>query len=152
MLNRYAALILSVSLPGAFTGGAALAQTELGSPAQVQKALGTLNRVVDHTDRLIKAKNYAHLLHENEEFKEGLEALDNSIKREPAEFKLKLKPLLSEAKADSQRVADAAAAHDDATLVTTHAAFADSVKAVLADFPASVQPQLPSAAKEKKED
>jgi F0F1-type ATP synthase membrane subunit b/b' len=153
MINRISLMALTMaSLLGALAAGTAVAQAALQSPVQVKTALGTLNRVVDHTDRLIKAKNYTHLVHENEEFKEGAEALESATKTENAEFRAHLQPLLSKAEADSQHVADAATAHDDAMLVSTHAAFADSVKAVLADFPAGVQPRAPSLTHEQKED
>jgi hypothetical protein len=108
---------------------------------QVKKALATLNRVVGHTQRLIDAKNYERLPHENGEFQEGAEALDKGIAPEPAAFKAKVAPLLKKAEADSQSVADAAGKHDDSGLAKTHAAFAASVVQVLAVFPANVQPQ-----------
>jgi hypothetical protein len=50
--------------------------------AKVEKALATLNRVVDHTARLSQAKNYPHLPHENDEFKEGgLLAVTAAVRR-----------------------------------------------------------------------
>jgi hypothetical protein len=130
----------------------ASAQAAMKSADQVQKALGTLNRVVDHTGRLIKAKNYTQLPHENGEFKEGTEALEKFIANEPSDFKAKVAPLLKTALASSQSVADAATAHDDAKLATTHAAFGDAVKKVLAAFPASVQPPALSRTQEKAEE
>jgi hypothetical protein len=136
-------LLLACAASLALAAGPALADATLKSPAAVQKALSTLNRVVVHTQRLIDAKNYTRLPHENGEFKEGAEALEKDIAKEPADFKATVKPLLEKAEADSQSVADAAEAHDDAKLATTHAAFADSVQAVLAAFPASVQPPPP---------
>ncbi len=128
------------SLLIAFAAFQALAQTPLKSPDDVKKSLATLNRVVGHTQRLIDAKNYTRLPNENGEFKEGAEALEKDIAQEPKAFKAKVMPLLKKAEADSQAVADAADAHDDAKLATTHAAFADSVKNVLAVFPGDVQP------------
>jgi hypothetical protein len=116
------------------------AQPQLQSPQQVQTALGTLNRVVHHTDRLIAAKNYARLPHENGELKEGMEALEKSIAKEPVAFRHVVEPLMNQVRVDSQSVADAAALHDDTKLSTTHAALADSVKAVITAFPANVQP------------
>ena len=135
----------------AATGGAQ-ADVTFKSPAKVQKALATLNRVVDHTARLIQAKNYDHLLHENNEFKEGSEALEKSIAKAPADFKAKIDPLLKQTDADSQSIADAATAKDDAKLATTHDALTNSVKTLLAAFPDNVQPPSPSASKEMKED
>ena len=135
----------------AFTG-AAQADATLKSPKKVQKALTTLNRVVDHTERLIVAKNYPHLLHENDEFKEGSEALEKAIVKEPADFKSQVEPLLQQAETASQSVADAATAKDDAKLATTHDTLASSVKTLLAAFPGNVQPPAASASKEMKED
>jgi hypothetical protein len=132
--------------------GAASADAPMKAPQKVQKSLATLNRVVDHTARLIQAKNYAHLLHENNEFKEGSEALEKSIAKEPADFKAKVDPLLKQADSDSQSIADAATAKDDGKLATSHEALSTSVKTLLAAFPDSVQPPAPSVTKELKED
>jgi hypothetical protein len=137
---RKTILICAVPFMAAFAASSAVAQTALQSPAQVQTALGTLSRVVNHTQRLITAGNYARLPHENEEFKEGLEALEHGIAKDPAGFKAKVAPLLQQARAGSQGVADAAPTHDEARLAAAHTALADSVKAVLAAFPDSVQP------------
>ncbi len=145
-------LVIACAASLALAAGAASAQTTMHSPAKVKKALGTLNRVVDHTQRLMTAKNYTRLPHENDEFKEATGALEKGIAKEPDDFKSKVEPLLQKAEADSQNVADAASAHDDAKLATAHDALADSVKAVLAAFPDSVQPPSPSKAKEKQED
>ncbi len=120
---------------------------DMKSPDTVKKSLGTLTRVVAHTQRLIDAKNYDRIPHENEEFKEGAEALEKSVAGEPADFKTKIDPLLKQAEADSQAVADAAKAHDDAKLASTHATFDASVKTVVAAFPASVQPPPPAPPK-----
>ena len=138
MRNAFVMCAAAVSL--SLLTGAAFADA-MKSPQKVQNALGTLNRVVDHTQRLITAKNYPHVLHENDEFKEGAEALEKSIAKEPADFKSKVEPLLKKAEADSQSVADAATAKDAAKLAANHAALADSVKALLVAFPAEVQPK-----------
>ena len=146
-------LLVSASVASlTLAASAAVAQMTMKSPHQVREALGTLNRVVDHTGRLIAAKNYTYLPHENDEFKEGSEALEKDIAKESADFKTKVEALLKQAEADSQSVADAATAHDDAKLASTHAALAESVKAVLAAFPKTVQPTPPSLAKEKQEE
>jgi hypothetical protein len=127
-------------LPFALGAAMALADAPLKSPAKVQKALSTFDRVVDHTGRLITAKNYTHLPHENDEFKEGGEALEKAIAKEPDDFKAKIAPLLQKAEADSQSVADAAKAKDDAKLATNHDALAASVKDLIAAFPEAVKP------------
>jgi hypothetical protein len=142
----------ALALPVALGAGIASADAPLKSPAKVQKALATFNRVVDHTERLITAKNYKHLLHENDEFKEGGEALEKAIAKEPDDFKAKVDPLLQKAEADSQSIADAATAKDDAKLATNHDALAGSVKALLSAFPDAVQPPPSNVKKEKAED
>jgi hypothetical protein len=132
--------------------GAARAEVTFKSPNKVEKSLATLNRVVDHTARLIQAKNYPHLLHENDEFKEAVEDLEKAIAKAPADFKSQVDPLLQQAEAASQSVADAATAKDDAKLATTHDGLANSVKTLLAAFPSKVQPPAPRASREMKED
>lgn len=130
------------------TATAALA---LQAPAKAKAALTVLNRVVGHTERLITARNYTRLPHENGEFKEGAEALEKAVAGEPATFKAKVEPLLKQAEADSQSVADAADARDDAKLASTHAAFAASVSRVLTAFPPEVRPASASLPKEHQE-
>jgi hypothetical protein len=127
--------------------GPASAQVEMNSPQQVKNALATFPRVVLHTQILIDAKNYVRLPHENGEIKEGSEALEKSIAAEPVDFKSRVEPLLRKVDADSQSVADAADAHDDAKLAKNHAALASSVKLLLAAFPDSVQPPPPKPPK-----
>jgi hypothetical protein len=129
-----------LALPFTFAAAMALADAPLKSPAKVQKALASFNRVVDHTERLITAKNYTHLPHENDEFKEGGEALEKAISKEPDDFKAKVAPLLQKAEADSQSVADAAKAKDDAKLAANHDALAASVKDLIDAFPDAVKP------------
>lgn len=131
-----------------FGCGAAFAQTTMKAPQQVTKSLATFTRVVLHTQILINAKNYVRLPHENGEVKEGSEALEHAIADEPAAFRAKVEPLIKMADAQSQAIADAAAAHDDAKLATAHAAYANSVKQLLAAFPASVQPPPPKPPKD----
>jgi hypothetical protein len=136
MIHKTNAFLAALAL-FAITG---VAHAAMQQQDQVKKALATLNRVVGHTQRLIDAKNYERLPHENGEFQEGAEALVKGITPEPAAFKAKVSPLLKKAEADSQSVADAAGKHDDAALARTHAAFAASVVQVIAVFPQEVRP------------
>jgi hypothetical protein len=153
MSIRYSMMISAAALALLMSGAnAADTQMAMKSPTQVQKALGTLNRVVDHTGRLISAKNYAQLPHENGEFKEGSEALEKSIASDDGGFKSRIAPLLQKAEANSQNIAEAAMAHDDTKLASNHEALKDSVRAILAAFPSNVQPPPPSAAQEKAEE
>jgi hypothetical protein len=137
--SRIAAICL-LSLSAASLAVVADAQTSLKSSDDVRRALATLNRVVGHTQRLMDAKNYERLPHENGEFAEGSEALAKSIQGEPAAFKARVLSLLKTADSDSEALATAAKAHDDAQLATAHAALAQAVKIVIASFPADVQP------------
>jgi uncharacterized membrane protein YccC len=152
MSIRALLMMSALALPVAFGAGAASADATLKSPKKVEKSLATFNRVVDHTARLITAKNYTHLLHENDELKEGAEALEKSIAKEPDDFKAKVQPLLEKAEADSQALADAAKAKDDDKLASAHTALAASVNDLVAAFPAAAQPPAAPKAKETKED
>jgi hypothetical protein len=144
MMMLVSALILPV--------GVALAQVQLKSPDKVQKVLRTLNRIVDHTDRLIKPKNYARLPHENGELKEGVEALEQSIADEPPDFRTNVQRYIAQTSAASQHVADASTDHDDAKLASTHAEFADAVRELVAQFPGKVRPSPPNVPRENVED
>ena len=116
-MSRTAFLISFTSMCLAAGIGLAAAQTpQLSSPAQVQKALRVMNRVVDHTQRLIAAKNFNQLPRENEEFMEGSDALKQSIAGDPAAFKTKIEALLDKADATSKDLAAAAGASDAAKL------------------------------------
>lgn len=147
MLFRTSLLACAVSLGLPLSIGLAATQTAMKSPQQVTNALGTFSRVVLHTQILINAKNYVRLPHENGEVKEGTEALETAIAGEPTPFKARVEPLIKKADADSQAIADAADAHDDAKLANAHAAYENSVKLLLAAFPASVQPPSPAPPK-----
>ena len=65
---------------------------------------------------------------------------DQAPAKEPDAFKATVEPLLQKAGADSQSVADAAAAKDDTKLGTAHDALAGSVKALIDAFPDAVKP------------
>lgn len=119
----------------------------LQSPDQVKAALTVLNRVVNHMGRLMAAKNYDRLPHENGEFKEGAAALETALTGEPADFKAKVERLLQQAETDADSVASTAATHDDAKITAAHDKLAASVPRVLAAFPPEVQPApLPTVA------
>lgn len=145
-------LLCAAALSVVLGVGAASAEFSLKSPTEVQKALGTLNRVVDHTGRLIAAKNYAQLPGENNEFKQGSQALDATLAGEPGELKSRVDPLLAKANMEAENIAKAANAHDDSKLAMSHAALANSVKEILAFFPADVRPPQPNLAEEKQEE
>jgi hypothetical protein len=146
-LMTYAATLILAS-------GTALAAVDhpVKSPADVKAALGTLNRVVDHTQRLITAKNYGQLPHENEEFKEGSDALQKAVTAEPASFKQQVDPLLQKANMASNDIAAAAKDHNDAKLMRSHAELEGTMKDILAAFPKDVQPPPPNVTQEKAEE
>ncbi len=133
------AICLAATL--ALSSGAFAADAPLKAPADVKKALGTLNRVVGHMGRLIDAKNFDRLSHENEEIVEGAEALEKAIANEPAAFKTKVQALVKKAEAQSAEVARVGKAdRDEAKARGALATLAANVKEVVAVFPADVQP------------
>jgi hypothetical protein len=152
-MSRNALLISVISMCLAAGIGSAAAQTpQLSSPAQVQKALGVMNRVVDHTQRLIAAKNFNQLPRENEEFMEGSDALKQSIAGDPAAFKTKIEALLDKADANSKDLAAASNASDPSKLSQIHDELATSVRMVVAAFPNNVKPGPANVSEEKQEE
>ena len=149
---RNAVLVSTASLCLALAAGTALAQTAGRSPQQVQTSLGDLNRVVDHTQRLIAGQKFDQLSRENDEFQEGAQSLEKSISTEPSDFKMKIAAMLERAKAESKHLADAAQTPDGATLARIHTSLADAVKEILAAFPNSVHPGSPNLAEEQQEE
>ncbi len=149
---RNAVVVSTASLFLAFAAGTASAQTTGQSPQQVQKSLGDLNRVVDHTQRLIVSQKFNQLSRENDEFQEGARALEKSIAAEPSDFKMKIAGMLERAKAESKHLANAAQTPDGATLARIHTSLADAVKEILAAFPNSVHPGSPNLAEEQQEE
>jgi hypothetical protein len=133
----------------ALDAGTASAQT---TPQQVQRSLGDLNRVVDHTQRLITSQKFDQLSRENDEFQKGSQALEKSIATEPSDFKMKIAAMLEKAKAESKHLADAAQTPDGATLARIHTSLADAVKEILAAFPNSAHPSSPNLAEEQQEE
>src|ERR1700733_13016803 len=97
MLIRNTVLVSATALCMAFSIGGASAQQQVKSPSEVQKALSVMNRVLDHTQRLIQAKNYSQLPRENTEFVEGSQALEKSLTSEPEAFKTKVEGLVKKA-------------------------------------------------------
>jgi hypothetical protein len=145
-------VVSTASLCLALAAGIASAQTAGQSPQQVQRSLGDLTRVVDHTQRLIAGQNFNQLSRENDEFQEGSQALEKSIATEPSEFRMKIAAMLEKAKAESKHLADAAQTPDGATLARIHTSLADAVKEILAAFPNSAQPGSPNLGEEQQEE
>jgi curli biogenesis system outer membrane secretion channel CsgG len=151
-MSRTALFISATSLCLALATGIAAAQTTLSSPDQVKQALSAMSRVVDHTQRLIAAKNFNQLPRENEEFMDGSRALEQGIANDPSALKTKVEALLQKADANAKTLADASAGSDQTQLSKMHNAFAASVKEVLAAFPVNMQPNQPNLAEEKQEE
>lgn len=146
MTRSIRSLLLCCAVPLVLAAPAA-AQSVKQSPEEIKHALATFPRVVLHTQILMDAKNYARLPHENQEIKEGAEALHTSISTESTAFKAKVDPLIQKAETDSQALADASGTGDRAKMDAAHATLDASVKALLAAFPASVQPPPPKPPK-----
>jgi hypothetical protein len=158
MIVRNALLISATSVCLAWTATVASAQapsatqTAMKSPAEVQRALSALNRVVDHMQRLMTAKNYSQLPRESSEFNDGSQALERSIASEPADFKNKVEVLLRRADGESKSLADASKTSDQSKLQGIHAELASTVKQIFSAFPGNVQPSPPNLAEEGHED
>ena len=133
-------LALSIVSTAALGVGVGFAQ----APSGVTAALGVLNRVVGHTQRLIDAGNFARLPHEDGEFKEGVEALEHAIAGQPAEFKQKVEPLIQQAQTRSHALAAGSVQKDAGALHTAHDALADAVRTLIAAFPEDQRPAAPA--------
>jgi hypothetical protein len=149
-MNIRNTLLCAAALSLACVVGASAA-IEVKAPKQVQQALGTLNRVVDHTGRLISAKNYTQLPAENNEFKEGTSALQKTLSEQSRSLRTKVRPMLNKAREEAQSLADAASSNDNAKLAAIHVALANSVKGIIGAFPTNVQPGPPNVAREQEE-
>jgi len=150
-MNIRNTLLCAAALSPACVVGASAA-TEVKAPKQVQQALGTLNRVVDHTGRLISAKNYKQLPAENNEFKEGTAALQKTLSEQPGSLRTTVRPMLKKAREEAQGLANAATSRDNAKLTAIHLALANSVKGIIGAFPTSVQPGPANVARENEEE
>ena len=152
-MSRTALLISATTMCLATGLSLAFAQTpELSAPGQAQKALTAINRVVDHTQRLIAAKNYNQLPRENEEFMEGSDALKKSIAGDPAAFKTKVEALLDKADANSKELAAASSGSDPSKLLRLHDDLANSVRQIVSAFPNDARPSAANVNEEKQEE
>jgi sporulation protein YlmC with PRC-barrel domain len=152
-MSRNALLISATTLCLATGLSFALAQTpELSAPGQAQKALTAMNRVVDHTQRLIAAKNYNQLPRENEEFMEGSDALKKSIAGDPAAFKTKIEALIEKADANSKELAAASSGSDASKLSRLHDDLANSLRQIVSAFPTDARPSAANVNEERQEE
>jgi hypothetical protein len=67
--------------------------------------------------------------------------LREAIANEPAAFKSKVEPLISQTLKTSSAMGEAAKAHDDGKLTAAHDQFAAAVKSVLDQFPQELRPK-----------
>jgi hypothetical protein len=111
-----------------------------------------MNRVVDHTQRLIAAKNFNQLPRENEEFIEGSNALKRSISGDPAAFKTKIEALIDKADANSKDLAAASGGSDASKLSRLHEELANSVRQIVSAYPSEAQPSAANLSDEKQEE
>jgi sporulation protein YlmC with PRC-barrel domain len=150
---RQAFLISAATVCLATGIGLASAQTpQLSAPGQAQKALTAMSRVVDHTQRLIAAKNYNQLPREDEEFMDGSDALKKSIAGDPPAFKTKVEVLLDRADANSKDLAAASSGSDFSKLSRLHEDLANSVRQIVSAFPNDAQPSAANLSEERQEE
>lgn len=108
---------------------------------QVKKGLRIFSQVVNHTGRIIEAKDYGHVAHEHEEAVEGAEILRDGLKGGDAALKDKAEPAIVKAVAASTALKDISATKDDAKIKAAHTAFGDATKELIAVFPEDLRPQ-----------
>lgn len=110
------------------------------SQESVKKGLRIFNQVVGHTGRLVASKSYGDVAHEHEEIIEGSEILRENL---AGDMKTKAEPAIVKAVAASTALKDISATKDAAKTEAAHAAFAASVKELIALFPADMHPPAP---------
>jgi hypothetical protein len=118
----------------------AVAQS-LKSPDDVKTALRLLVQVSNDFKRQITNKNFARVPHEYMEYTEAADALRQSIKDEPKDFKAKVEARLKAAVTAYQKVSDMSGKETDADkLLAEHAKAVTAMNALFDLFPASMRP------------
>jgi len=118
----------------------------LKSPDAVKTALRLLVQVSNDMKRQITNKNFARVPHEYQEYTEAADALPESIKDEPADFKTKVENRLKAAVTAAQNVSKMSATTTDVeTLAAGHVKVVTAMNAVFDLFPADLRPD-PNAA------
>ena len=115
-------------------------QSFVGSQDRIKTGLATMNAVVTQSQRLIAAHDYAQLPGQSREFEAGLIALEQGLGSQPSELKSKLEALIGKARVASSAMSEAAQSHRDSMLPLTHKQLAEAVSAIIASFPAALQP------------
>jgi hypothetical protein len=140
-MKRTGMIAALIALGALIQAGTVAAQTTLQSPQAIKTGLRIMNQVVGHTGRLIDAKSYDIVPHEQEEFDEGAKMLREAIAGEPEAFKSKVEPLIKDAVKASSAMGAAAKARDDAALGATHDQFATAVRSIIEQFPEDLRPK-----------
>jgi hypothetical protein len=120
---------------------AARGQSFVGSQDKVKSGLATMNAVVAQSERLIAAHDYSQLPRQSNEFEAGLIALEQGLGSQPSALKSKLEPLIAKARVASNAMSEAAQSHRDSMLPLTHRQLSEAVSAIIASFPAALQPK-----------
>ena len=118
----------------------ALSQS-LKAPDDVKTALRLLVQVSNDFKRQITNKNFARVPHEYMEYTEAADAVRQSTKDEPADFKAKVEARLKAAVSAYQKVSDMSGKETDVDkLLAGHAKAVTAMNALFDLFPASMRP------------
>ena len=131
LLAASCCLLLAVSPAGA---------ADLKSPDDIKTCLRILMQVTNDFEHQIDRQTYARLAHENMEFGEGVEALNDALAKEDAGLRESVSPAIQKATAAAQHVADLSDSKDEAKLRAAQADMVTAVKAVFAFFPEDLRP------------
>ena len=113
----------------------------LKSPDDVKTALRLLVQVSNDFKRQITNKNFARVPHEYMEYTEAADAVRQSTKDEPADFKAKVEARLKAAVSAYQKVSDMSGKETDADkLLAEHAKAVTAMNALFDLFPAAMRP------------
>jgi hypothetical protein len=113
----------------------------LKSPDDVKTALRLLVQVSNDFKRQITNKNFARVPHEYMEYTEAADAVRQSTKDEPSDFKAKVEARLKAAVSAYQKVSDMSGKETDVDkLLAEHARAVTAMNALFDLFPASMRP------------
>jgi hypothetical protein len=113
----------------------------LKAPDDVKTALRLLVQVSNDFKRQITNKNFARVPHEYMEYTEAADAVRQSTKDEPADFKAKVEARLKAAVSAYQKVSDMSGKETDVDkLLAEHAKAVTAMNALFDLFPASMRP------------
>ena len=139
MSGLFKSMLLAAScclLLAASPAGAA----DLKSPDDIKTCLRILMQVTNDFERQIDRQTYQRLAHENMEFTEGVEALNDTLAGEDAGLRDSVTPAIQKAADAAQHVADLRDSNDEGKLRAAQADMVTAVKAVFAFFPEDLRP------------